>query len=111
MVLVVGFVSSCYYDVEDELYGPAGCDTPHEISYTESIVPIIDMSCATTNCHSLTGTAPGNFASYSVLKEAVDNGFVELAVAIDKSMPPSGPLETCDIALIQKWIDQGAPNN
>lgn len=109
-IITVGF-SSCYYDVESELYPGEFCNVPEEVSYSESIQPIISNSCATTGCHIQGGVAPGILDNYDQVKDVVDAGSFGQRVLVDKDMPPSAPLGSCDLLIIEKWIAQGAPNN
>lgn len=103
--------NSCYYDVENELYGTVQCDTPEVVSYDDDIKTLVDNNCATSSCHSSTGSALGNFETYEGLKAKVNNGSLVEAVINTNAMPPSQPLEPCDVSLIEVWINQGALNN
>lgn len=104
---------------------PSGkpCD-PDSVYFQNQILPLIVSNCATSGCHDaasasdgvvLTNYAniintgdvrpgnPGNSELYEVL---IDND-------PDKRMPPppASPMSAANIALIQQWIQQGAPNN
>ena len=59
ILVIVGMIQSCYYDNEEELYPvPSPCDTTN-VTYTQSVWPIISNNC--TNCHS--GSTPsGNIS-------------------------------------------------
>ena len=111
ILVVVSFVSSCYYDIESELYGTLDCPTPEVISYADDLNMIIIQNCATSSCHSSTGSAPGDFSTYDGVKQKVDDGSFQFAVIEQRIMPPSGPLNPCDIHLLQVWIERGANNN
>ena len=101
---------SCYNDNEEELYGPVSCDVS-AVSYTNDVLPIINASCATSGCHVSGGTGPGDFSNYNDLKGKVDNGSFENRVLVQKNMPPSTPLSDCELAILQAWLDNGAPND
>lgn len=94
------------------------------VSFALDIQPILTSECAT--CHnpseaepdlrvgvayqSLMGLpsgsiVPGN-AEQSELTE-----MLEWAQGSDNPMPPAGPMSPLKIALIKKWIDEGALNN
>ena len=105
-------LSSCYYDVEADLY-PEGCDTPEVVSYEQHVQPIIDLNCAVSGCHSYGGEGPGFLDSYDGVKAFVDSGDFEFRVfeSPDDPMPPSGELGECDQELILRWINQGALDN
>jgi hypothetical protein len=116
-VLVMGMVtiSSCYYDVEEELYPPTTCQTDN-MSLQNDIVPILELNCYV--CHS-TAAGPGNgnviLQGYTELIKYVNSG--ALVGAINHAsgfaaMPQNAPkLSDCNISKIEQWIADGAPNN
>lgn len=111
------FLISCQYDNEEELYGKGGdCDTSN-VTYSQTIKPILTASCYT--CHS-TGNAPSfgsgiNLENYNELMIRVNNG--KLVGAISHSpgysaMPQAGTkLDDCTIEKIKTWINNGALND
>lgn len=105
---LMGFYS-CYYDVEEELYGTTNCNLPTTIAYSTDIEPIIQAKCATSGCHVSGGGGNGIFDSYQGVKAKVDNGSFEQTTLIQMSMPPSGGLSNCEQQLFQAWIAAGAP--
>lgn len=109
-LFVVVVSTSCEFNSEEELYGPEP-EPPVEVSYSAHIEPIIQMSCATTACHTQGGFANGNFDDYTGVKAKVDNGSFEQRVLVDKDMPPGGSLSNEELALLKAWLDNGAPNN
>ncbi|MFL5304345.1 MAG: hypothetical protein ACJ8F1_03990 [Polyangia bacterium] len=106
----------------------AGCggstdDRPAKWSFISAT--IMEPSCATVNCHSQVTVRGGvdlharNIGYYTLI-----NGFYVIPQNSDDSslmyllnasgalrMPPDNPLPAADIALIQKWIDDGAKND
>ena len=102
-------LASCYYDVESELY--AGCDNPIEVLYSVHVEPVINASCAISGCHIDGGSGTGNMETYDGVKAMVDAGTFQQRTLEQRNMPPSGSLGTCDLLLLQDWIDQGALNN
>lgn len=102
-------LAGCYYDNEEELYPGETCDVT-EISYQVNIRPIIDANCALSGCH-VPQTGRVNFESFEGLKSVADDGRLEQRALINKDMPPSGPISSCDMKMIKAWLDQGAPNN
>lgn len=102
--------SSCYYDVESELY-PAttisGCDTT-AVTYVSTIEPIITSKCAISGCH-VTGAQSPDLSNYTGLKGSIDR--VNVRAITEKTMPPSGPLSPCNVLELQAWINRGAVNN
>lgn len=105
ILIVVTFLSSCYYDKEEELYGN-DCDTT-SVTYANKTEKIIAESCATAGCH-VAGTGRHIYDSYTSVKADVDNGTILAKVINDKTMPPGTKLSDCDFETIKAWLDQGA---
>ncbi len=111
-------IHGCYYDVGEELYpatniSSANCDTSNA-TYSSKVLSIIQNNCY--SCHS--GSAPSgnvNLQGYANLKIYVNNGKLmgTITHAAGFSPMPFGgnKLSTCDIATIQKWINNGSLNN
>jgi len=115
LMTIVLFYSACYYDVEEELYGPQmPCDTSFAVSYTQHIVPIISQNC--NICHASNVILGGIITEgYSNLSALASSGRL-LGVITHSSgfspMPQGGnKLRDCDITTIRRWIDAGFPNN
>ncbi|MEN9686645.1 MAG: hypothetical protein RLZZ28_2431 [Bacteroidota bacterium] len=114
--LVIGF-HACYYDKADLLYPSTVnmvCDTSAVISYAGKIIPLFQQQCY--GCH--TGTAPsGNIlmGTYAADKAIASNGklFGSISHTAGYSAMPKGgnKFTSCQIALVQKWINEGLPNN
>jgi hypothetical protein len=109
-MLSVLFLTACYYDNEEELYGGKPCNVV-TVSFSKDIMPLIQTECAISGCHVQGGNGNGIFDNYQNVKAKVDNGSLRNRVIIQRDMPPSGPLSNCQIAYIEEWINQGAPNN
>ncbi len=99
----------CYYDNEQDLYGLEVCDV-EDVTFSQHIEPIISNNCATPGCH-----VPGNgrvlLRNYNEILQAVEGGGLRDRTVVQKDMPPSGQLLNCEIAEIDRWISDGAPNN
>jgi len=117
MMLIAGamMLTSCYYDNEEELYPDQNkaCGTA-AVSFTNDVQPLIQNNCLT--CHS----AAANMGSvtlegYSNLKTYATNGKLYGVITHSPGyspMPKGGQkLSDCNIAIIKRWIDDGAPNN
>jgi cytochrome c5 len=108
--------SSCYYDVEEELYPQvANCNNPTTVSYAQHVVPLL-QSNGCLGCHS--GGAPSggiNLSNHTAVKARATDGKLYGAINHSpgfKPMPQGGnKMNACDIAKIKSWIDAGAPNN
>ena len=114
----VVFLSSCYYDVNEDL-NPIGsidslsCDTI-AVSYSADVLPVIEFNCYT--CHSTAANLGGiTLEGYNSIKVYADNGRLEGAINHESGfswMPQDAAmLDDCDLALINGWINQGALNN
>jgi len=116
MIIVLIFIgiSSCTFDNEEDLYPQIpDCDTLN-VTYSETIAPIMSANC--DFCHS--GSTPqGNVLTdtYDDLKIIADNGRLWGAVNHESGytpMPKDLPqLNDCDLKKIKSWIDNGALND
>ena len=116
VTLTIIVTSSCYYDVEQQLYpGNANCDTTSSVNYSLTVRTILsNNNCI--GCHSGT-TASGNVKldTYAGVQIVAQNGKLYGGIAHLPgfvAMPQGGnKMSNCDIVKIKKWIDQGAINN
>jgi hypothetical protein len=102
-------VCSCAYDNAEELYGVGTCP-PDGVSFSQTISPIINSSCAVSGCH-VTGRQLPTLETYEQIssnaariKERTSNG----------TMPPASSgitLSQEQIDAIACWVEAGAPNN
>jgi len=102
-------VQGCYYDVEEELYGVASCDTT-AITYSGVVAPMLTNN-GCLSCHASPATNGGGnvLDNYNSIKQLVDNGVFVSGAA---RMPPSAPvLNDCNIQQLQAWVNAGALNN
>lgn len=104
----------CYYDIEEELYGPGGpCDASN-VTYSGTVNPMLQQyGCI--GCHSGVSASAGILLdSYASVKTQINNG--KLWGSINNSsgfsaMPKGGNKMTgCDINKIKAWIDAGSPD-
>jgi len=109
-VILLG-LSSCYYDVEDELYIVKNCELPAEVSFADDVNPIIQQSCAISGCHVSSNPDRVSLETYDNIKSTIDDNSFQFRTFDNLSMPPAGPLSGCNIDLLKKWIENGAPNN
>jgi len=78
--------------------------------YSADIKPIITANCLSSGCHG-TGSPQGDFNDFSQLQKFAFNGRLEQVVIVDKTMPPSGPLDLEARKKIKCWIESGALSN
>lgn len=90
-----------------------GCDST-QFKFAANVQPLIDNNCK--GCHSGTFPSGGvSLTNYAEVKTQASNG--QLLGTIEhkagfKQMPQGLPkLPACDIAVIRKWVQAGAPNN
>jgi len=112
-ILLVTPTSGCYYDNEEDLYGPdtTGCDTTG-IRYSVEITKILADNC--NSCHvSTSGTYSGiPYETYDQLREVALNGkLVERINSLSDPMPETGLMDICNRQKIEAWVKAGAPNN
>ena len=114
-LLTVGLFSSCYYDVESELYpNKPACDTLN-VTYKLTIKPILERNNC-LNCHN-TGLSSGgvNLDNYTSLTPTIASGKLLSSVNHDgkaSKMPQGGAkIPDCDLRKIEIWIKNGAPDN
>lgn len=108
LAIIALLAAGCYYDNEEELYG-APCDTS-VFSYSARIQPILQANCYASTCHGPNGDN-GELITYAQVKATVDDGSFRQAVVVEKRMPDGGSLTSCELDLIELWLDAGAPND
>lgn len=107
------FISSCYYDIEEELYPSTSCNTAG-ISYINDILPIIEANCYA--CHTKGSIISSiNLEGYEKLKIAANNGSLIGSIRYQNGYTPmpqsGGVLSDCNIKKIEAWITNGIKNN
>lgn len=108
--------TGCKYDVlQPEGEGGSACDSTAAVSYAQDIAPLLDLRC--NGCHS--GGAPSaglDLATHETVALYATAGILDQRVSLPESdplfMPKNGaPLDECDLGKLQRWTDNGAPNN
>lgn len=107
--LLVFGLSSCYYDNEEDLYpiDPSDCETAG-LTYDNEIKVLINSNCSTRGCH-YTGSQEPTLTNYQEVKDNLDR--ISKQALEERTMPPSGPLATCEHNQLTQWIADGAPEN
>jgi hypothetical protein len=108
----------CYYDSKEYLYPQdiAGCDTTN-VTYSLSVSPVLNSYCLSCHSNSSAASIGGNIRleTYSDVIIRVDDGSLIGSIDHDSGFSPmpkgSSKLDFCKITVIQKWIDEGSPNN
>ncbi len=110
-ILVV--LNSCVSNVEEELYPPDTCDTT-QVTYSGTIAAIIELNCYA--CHEGEQSVSGiPLNGYNNLKAMVDAGRLIGALRHQEGFSPmpqnASALPECELLKIEKWVDDGAPDN
>lgn len=109
-LVLLSFLSSCYYDVEEVLYaGGANCDTT-QVDFQTTIIPIIETNCATSGCH-VSGTGRKILTTDQGILDIAHDGRLEDRVIKRRDMPPVEPLSICEITYIKMWLAKNSPAN
>jgi mono/diheme cytochrome c family protein len=112
-IAIISLISSCYYDNEEVLYPNNGnCDTTN-VTYTNTIQPIMSQSC--TGCHGSSSPSGGiDLTTYSLVRASAEDGSLLGTMAFQSGyspMPKGGnKVSDCTLNKIQAWINKGYPN-
>ncbi len=117
-ILVIAAIAGCYYDSEERLYPKLydPCDDI-DVTFTITVTTILQPCLA---CHSNSGVSSGEgggirLEKYPDVMVQINNGKLMGSVKHSKGFVPmpngGGKLPDCEIAQLQKWIDNGSPNN
>ena len=85
-------------------------DPCSEITYSETVKPLIHTKCALTGCH-VSGFTPGDFTNYDVIRRKVTEGKIQLMVFELDLMPPDDTLTSDEKDKLKCWMSGGALNN
>jgi hypothetical protein len=115
-LVIISGLSSCYYDNEDYLYSTGGACTDTVYTYNGRIKAIMDQNCSSTSCHG--GPSPANgigLETYADVKNDILNGNFLCSIYWTSGcsqMPKNASkLDNCSIQAIEKWKDNGFPEN
>ena len=114
MILAAG----CYYDNEEYLFPETNtsCDTI-QVTYSASVAPILQQYCLSCHSNAKAGSFGGNIKleTWANVKLRVENGSLLGAISHQGGYSPmpkgASKLNDCPIAVIQKWITAGSPDN
>ncbi len=116
-LLAITFFAGCYYDSEERLYpsisGPCD-DTVVTFSGTVTTILQVCLTCHSNSAASSSGNGI-KLQDYNDIMIIVNNGRLIGAVNHLNGFVPmpdgGGKLPDCEIAQLQKWIDNGSLNN
>lgn len=111
-------LQGCYADKEDLLYPASGtpCDTTLPAKYSGDVAPVMNTSCNLSGCHNSTDAASGIILdTYSGVKTQAQNGRLAGSITHSPNFSPmpknAAKLNSCILAKIQQWINNGSPAN
>lgn len=127
LVFTIGF-SACKHEIPFDLNNNGNSNTSSTytcsadtVYFANSVSPLIASGCSKAGCHDAITHADGvNLTSYTKIMKYVSPGNAansKLYKVLVKSggdrmpPPPDAAFTSAQIALIQKWINQGAKNN
>jgi len=116
VVVLCLFNTGCTYHALTPTDGPTlPCDTSGTPTWSGTIVPIMQQHCALSGCHVPGGQGTGDYTTWAGLHAKVVDGTLIPSIEWAPNaiaMPPDAPkLSDCDIAIITRWVNAGAPNN
>ena len=109
-------VAACGFKIDKQAPGSGNDSTPRiaapipgrVMGYNSLKTAVFQVNCI--GCHGNALAKKGvNLESYALAVAVVDK--IKTEAVVDKSMPPTGPLPDSEQALIEQWIDAGAPEN
>jgi len=104
-VCTVAFLNSCSNDVLPLPTEPECADT---LTYTQHLEPIVAASCAFAGCHDGSGSAPGDFRTYSGMLSRLESDLIKTRVITLKTMPIfPGSLTAEELDQFKCWLEQG----
>jgi uncharacterized membrane protein len=114
LVILIAFITGCYYDSEERLYPSIynPCDDAIP-TFSKTVTTILQPCMACHSNSSASGSGGGiKLENYADIQS---NGRMMGAVNHTSgysAMPKGGgKLTDCEINQLQKWIDNGMPNN
>ena len=115
LVVVLASTTGCYNDKADKLYPTTGCSTD-TVTYSSTVHTIMAQSCAISGCHDAASQSGGVIldAYTGVAAVATDGrlmGTVNHASGYTAMPQNASKLPDCQIAQLQQWVTNGAPNN
>lgn len=117
ILLAIASIAGCYYDSEERLYPKISnpCDDI-EVTFSGTVTSILQpcQSCHSNSNASSSGSGI-KLQNYKDVMIVVNNGKFMGSVNHASGYVPmpngGGKLPECEISQLQKWIDNGSPNN
>ncbi|MEQ1746084.1 MAG: hypothetical protein ABMA02_11700 [Saprospiraceae bacterium] len=112
-LLLASLPVACYYDNEEDLYGPplTNCDTAG-MRYSVEIREILQQNCDGCHLPSASTYSLIPYETHAQFAAVANNGkLLNRINSQSQPMPPTGLLSACNRAKIEAWVRAGAPNN
>lgn len=109
--------AGCYNDNLEDMYpNSAGNCQLDSVTFSTTIQPIINQSCAIAGCHDAASMVAGfDLSTYAGVQAIANNGRLVATTTHASGSSPmpknSDKLSDCKLSQIQKWVSAGAPNN
>jgi hypothetical protein len=116
-LLVVATVAGCYYDSEERLYPTISSPCDDTVVTFSGTVTTIMQPCLTCHSNSVASSSGSGIKlqDYNDIMNVVNNDKLMGAINHANGFVPmpdgGGKLPDCEIAQLQKWIDNGSLNN
>ncbi len=112
-LLLAGFPMSCENNNELDLYGLQDCDTT-EITWDSKVSAILQKNCV--ECHGPVSPYLGvRHDSYEAEMIVVNDGRLRGVInhldGYSKMPKDRGKLPACELEILNRWLDNGAPEN
>jgi len=115
LTIITGYFSACTYRKSDEIFPQQPCDTTH-FTYTTNVKPIFEGNC--TSCHNTSSATFNGGVDLSTYPGiiAADTARIRKAINWLPGVTPMPYLSrtkisSCEITIITKWMQAGAPEN
>lgn len=113
------FYACTYYKGEEAKPSASSipCDTSRVITYSGDVAPFLASSCGSTNinCHNSSASSMIPLDVYVGVQYYGQTGqlmnCLNWAGSASKMPKNAAKLSNCDIAMFQKWVNEGEPNN
>ncbi len=110
------FLGSCEWKNEEEEFGVVVCDTS-QVTLSGTVKPILQTNCYA--CHSSSAAssfgAGINLEDYSALQSRANSpsflGSIKHSSGFSSMPRGAAKLSSCDIRLIETWVQNGANND
>lgn len=105
--------TACYYDNEEDLYGPplTNCDTVG-MRFSVEIKQIFEQNCNSCHVSSSPSYSQIPFETHAQIEAIAKNGKLLNRINSQSApMPQSGLMSLCNRAKIEAWVRAGALNN